>query len=547
MMTQCWRLSFIIFLLALVGVVFAQVPGNDELRLRDGTVVRGEAVSHDQNTVVFRSSAGVKTYARRDVASIVFGGVATTGGIPSGISAGPGLRVKRWYTWRKILDNPRDATAKHIFNAKISGNGQKIVFCGRQGVHTINPDGSGLTQLTSEQTGRCDITSDGRRVVWHNEKEGIMLAGADGSGKTTIPGGLKPIALRISGNGSAIFVLDYDKDGIFRVTPDGSDIKRIVSTANVSAANGVSENRNHWRGDSMDVSDDGRRVVFQFLWDGFALDVQGARMRQLTRYLSPEDRNLVKVRISPDGSKVGYLYYSSPDKHFVTVQEWSGASVATHNALGEGMRDMEVLSDGNVFGAGQFVRFLRRDGVTREEIFGFAEAPMMFDNPYSATCTADGRRMVLLTDGVVSQDQGRGTQIYVIEANPSSITGFPTLNDIRAVPTFLLVDGSTTTTISTRAGIPTQLNLVYAFMTRENLLGYDLNLARYYGDGWLVDDASRGDKTASDGLYTGNQFKVHQYVTRPIDPGPLTLRVFARTKTGSMTVVDLEGMEGRRP
>jgi hypothetical protein len=547
-MIRFWRLFFVVVLLAVTSLTaYSQTAGSDELRLRDGTVVRGEAIAHDQTTVVFRTASGLKTYARRDVVSIVFGGVATTGGIPTGISAGPGLRVKRWYTWRKILDNPRDATAKHIFNAKISGNGQKIVFCGRQGVHTLNPDGSGLTQLTAEQTARCDITSDGRRVIWHNEKEGIVVAGADGSGRTALPGGLKPIALRISGDGSAVFVLDYEKDGIFRLTPDGSDIKRVVSTANVSAANGVSENRNHWRADSLDVSDDGRRLVFRFLWDAFALDVAGARLRQITRYLTPEDRNLVTARISPDGSKIAYLYYGSPEKHFAAVQEWNGASIATHNALGPGMSDMDVLSDGSVFGGGQFVRFLRRDGVTREEIYGFAEAPMMFDNPHGATSSADGRRAVLLTDGVVSQDQGRGTQIYVIEATPSSIAGFPTLQEIRTRPAFLLVDGSTTTTISARAGTPSQLNLVYAFMTRENLLGYDLNLARYYGDGWLVDDGMRGDTAAKDGIYTGNQFKVHQYVTRPIEPGPLTLRVFARTKSGSMTVVDLEGMEGRRP
>ena len=234
------------------------------------------------------------------------------------------------------------------------------------------------------------------------------------------------------------------------------------------------------------------------------------------------------------------------EKHFVTVQQWTGAPLAPHSELGPGMRDMKVLSDGNVFGGGSFVRFLRPDGRTREEVFGFAEAPM-FDTPYGASCTADGRRMVLLTEGVVSVDQGRGTQIYVIEANPSSIAGFPTLNDIRARPTFVPTDGATTATISTRAGEISALNIVYVFLTRENLLSYDVNLARYSGDGWLVDNATRGDAKASDGVFTGNQFTPHMYVTRPIDAGPLTLRVFARTKAGSMTVVDLEGMEARRP
>ena len=546
-MPRCWRFMLSFVLIFLTGfAVFARMEVADELRLRDGTLVRGDALSHDQDSVVFRTVEGVKTYARKDVASIVFGGVATTGGVPPGISAGPGLQVKRWYTWRKITDNPRDASAKHISFAKLSGNGQRLLFCGREGVHTLNPDGSGLTQLTAEPTERCDITHDGRRVVWHNTKEGITLASADGTGKSTLAGGLSPTALRISGDGTAVFVLDYEKDGIFRIASDGSSIKRVISTAEVSKANGVAENRNHWRANSLDVSDDGRRVVFQFLWDAFALEVQGSRLRQITRYLTPEDRSLMVARVSPDGSKVAYLYYASAEKHFVAVQEWSGASLATHNELGAGMRELEVLSDGSVFGGGSFVRFLRPDGRTREEVFGFAEAPL-FDTPYGATCSADGRRMVLLTEGVVSVDQGRGTQIFVIEANPSSIAGFPTLNDIHAQPTFVPIDGSTTATLRVRAGDPAQLNLVYAFLTRENLLGYDINLARYSGDGWLVDNATRGDVKAGDGVYTGNQFTPHMYVTRPIEPGPLVLRVFARTKTGSMTVVDLEGMEARRP
>lgn len=545
-MIRIWQLSFVIALLFVVSLAaFALVQGGDELRLKDGTIVQGEAVSHDQQTVVFRTAAGVKTYPRRDVASIVFGGVATTGGVPTGISAAQGLRVKRWYSWRKIMDNPRDATAKHISSAKISGNGQKIVFFGRQGVHTLNPDGTGLTQITAEPTDRGDITSDGRRVVWYNAKEGIMMAASDASGRTSLPGGLKPIALRISGDGSSIFALDYEKDGIFRLPPDGSDIKRVTTTANVSVANGVDENRNHWRADSMDVSDDGRRIVFRFLWDAFALDVQSGRLRQFTSYLNPEDRSLVTARISPDGNKVAYLYYGG-QKHFVAVQEWNGTPAATHDGLGPGMRDIEILADGSVFGGWEFIRFLRPDGRTREEVLGFAEAPM-FDNPYSATSTSDGRRIVFVAEGVVSQDQGRGSQLFTVEVRPASISGFPTLREIRARPPFVPVDSSTTSTISVRAGEAPQLNMVYAFMTRENMLGYDLNLARYSGDGWLVDNGTRGDSMANDGVFTGNQFTLRQYVTRPIEPGPLTLRVFARNKAGSMTVVDLEGMEGRRP
>jgi hypothetical protein len=545
-MIRFWQI-FCFSLIALTGfTVFAQAQATDEIKLRNGTILRGEALSHDLNSVVFRTAEGVRTYRRQEVASIVFGGTSASVAIPPGISAGPGLQVRRWYTWRKITDNPRDATAKQIAFAKISGNGQKLVYCGRQGVHTLNLDGTGLTQLTAEPTNRCDITHDGQRILWHNEKEGVVLAAADGTGRSTLPGGLKPIALRISGDGSSVFVLDYEKDGVFRLAADGSDIKRITTTAAVSTANGVTENRNHWRADSLDVSDDGRRIVFQFLWDAFALDVPSARLRQITRYLSPEDRNLMATRVSPDGSKVAYLYYGGVEKHFVTVQQWAGDALATHSGLGPGMREIEVLSDGSVFGGGQFVRFLRPDGRTREEVFGFAEAPM-FDTPYGATCSADGRRMVLLTEGVVSVDQGRGTQIHVIDANPSSIAGFPTLNEIRAQPRFVLVDGSTTATISTRAGEVSALNMVYAFMTRENLLGYDVNLARYSGDGWLMDNATRGDATANDGVFTGNQFTPHQYITRPIEPGPLTLRVFARTKTGFMTVVDLEGMEARLP
>ena len=35
----------------------------DELRLRNGTVIQGQSVAHDGNTVVFRGSDGIKPVA----------------------------------------------------------------------------------------------------------------------------------------------------------------------------------------------------------------------------------------------------------------------------------------------------------------------------------------------------------------------------------------------------------------------------------------------------------------------------------------------------
>src|SRR2546423_1320003 len=95
-----------IVLLAFCATVLGQ--GRDELRFRNGSVISGQSITHDDNTVVFRGPDGIKTYPRSDVSMIVFGGAPSSGGLPPGLSAGPGLQIKRWYTWRRILDNPRD-------------------------------------------------------------------------------------------------------------------------------------------------------------------------------------------------------------------------------------------------------------------------------------------------------------------------------------------------------------------------------------------------------------------------------------------------------
>ena len=185
-----------------------------------------------------------------------------------GITVGRNLGISRWYTIRRITKFPRGEEVKFIRSTKISSDGSRIAFAASQGLFTIRPDGTGLVRVSDKPCAMMDISANGNKVAWfEGGPDGLFVANADGSGREKMPGGLNVVSLRMTADGSRLFVLVPEKGGIFMLPADGSDVKKIVTTAAVCKLLEIEENGNHWR--SLDISDDGSRIAFNLLWDLF--------------------------------------------------------------------------------------------------------------------------------------------------------------------------------------------------------------------------------------------------------------------------------------
>src|SRR5437879_2143687 len=102
-----WLVTFVFALLLLLGASVAAQDAPDELRLRDGTVLRGRVVEVDRNTVAFRTPDGVREFKRSEVRAIFLDGlpVETTEETTPGYTAVPPLKIQRVITFRQITNN----------------------------------------------------------------------------------------------------------------------------------------------------------------------------------------------------------------------------------------------------------------------------------------------------------------------------------------------------------------------------------------------------------------------------------------------------------
>lgn len=79
-------------------------------------------------------------------------------------------------------------------------DGQKLVFAGDGGIHVVNVDGSGLTQLTNAADNHPVWSRDGQRIAFTSQRDGsaeIYVMNADGSNQTrltnNVGGGAGPV------------------------------------------------------------------------------------------------------------------------------------------------------------------------------------------------------------------------------------------------------------------------------------------------------------------------------------------------------------------
>jgi Tol biopolymer transport system component len=203
------------------------------------------------------------------------------------------------------------------FHPTFSPDGRKIAFASihyvvdipgpfgsshwESNVFTMNPDGSGRTQLTDGFRDEGPAWSpDGSRLVFIGTARGgtshVFVMNADGSGLTSLVdlGGSSPYLSHVpawSPEGSRIAY--SGPGGIFVINPDGSNETRLTDGADVGAA---------W-------SPDGTRIAFvryEGIGQGDAVYVMNADGSGLTRVASDTAGGQQAVSWSPDGTKIAF-------------------------------------------------------------------------------------------------------------------------------------------------------------------------------------------------------------------------------------------------
>ena len=463
--------------------------------------------------------------------------------LPAGISVGKGLEVLRWATFRRITNFNKDQNVK-IHDLELSGNGERIAFGTSSGVWIINSDGSGLKQLSDVGVGHggAHISADGNIVTWSDSK-GLFTYNVKKDERTKMPEGIKVWSLAISGNGRWIFAWDYDTGSLFRIPIDGSDVQKIMTNEPPARLSGFPVNRNLWGSilEGPSVSHDGSKVAFQYAGEAFVMNGDGSQLKKLTNNKQEEKKYMGHVKLSGDGNRVSW-YYPVPDQTMVIANQ--SGHVLTKHPKAPHLQNAEFTRDGQWLVMTHGLRFLAADSSQQIDLSHMGHNyPMAVRGAQMASISDDGRRACLKVD-VVYEGEARGyQQLCIVDLFPETLKEVPTLENLRVTPRFLLNDGATRATITTKAS-GEELERVMGFLMKNGHQG----ATGEYGAVPLQDDGRRsGDETARDGIFSTNDLHIRPRSTTPVPPGPINLRVYAVNRHGNMLLIDVAGMESRMP
>ncbi|MBC8106140.1 MAG: hypothetical protein H7Z14_06085 [Anaerolineae bacterium] len=470
------------------------------------------------------------------------GGDAASGGIAGQVSAGKNLQLARWTTFRRITDFPRGEGAQIVTVAKMSADGSRIVFGTGKGLFVMNTDGSDVRAIAQgTPISHVDISADGRKVAWfqRGEKSTLFTANSDGSDITPMPmnGASMLNAMRLTADGSRLFVISFEKAGIYMMPSDGSDLKRIVDTASVCKLLKTDENSNHWR-NSMEISDDGSRIVFHLLWTVFGINSDGSDLHIIA---NRKTYGINGFALSGDGQTVAVHESSDAEKSGTYFHGFDGREVSRFKTNAEDVWSMHLASDGGRVFTSPGVRVFSADGKTFHDPCD--TGPNLWANPMLIGVSRDGTRACLRIDGPESTDQGRPHQFVMVEFNPArTVAGVPTLIGASASPKFFLADGSSNVmaTIKSNVEEPRSVGAVLVINGARPRNIANMSFA-------MNDTAADGDAAKEDGTYTSSSVNGRTYDGKPLPAGPIMLRVHVLDKDWNLTVADFEGLEVRTP
>lgn len=538
--------------LSLSNPLFAQ----DELRFRNGAVLRGKAVEMDAGIVVFRTGDGLKSFNRSDVRAIYLNvdGEAAPGQ-PPGISLGEGWQARRWVTFNKITAFPDDPQQRKDVNVmSLSADGTRIGLLTQQGAFALDARGGSLVQLSPRDThGHLDFSADGKVVAWAG-REGLWLANSDGSGKRKLPGGFAEgeqavSGLRLTARGDRVFLLSPGR-GVYALDTVGSDIKRLLSYEDLAKFNGqtVATFSGYQLHDGLSIASDGSRIVFSTRDNAFALNGDGSGLRKVSNYAFGSESlgwpsTQPQAVISGDGSTIAWFAsYGKPEhQHRLHFATWDGQPLGSyHHVLA--LQTLSLTHNGSHAVRGeQLVRYARDGSDCYDPLdLGSALLPIWSYHGLSA----DGRRAV----GISKPHPLVSGQVIRADFNTTTLDAAPAFGAVAISPKFLRLDGSTKLRVTIK---PPQAEQIESLRIRIIRPGAEPKLAKlrwtYYDAVPLNDEGRESDEKAGDGVFSTDAIQLFTQELKGVPAGPLVVRLIARNKAGHIYEVDVEGLEARAP
>ncbi len=550
------RIKLLLALCATALCLTGPLAAQDELRFRNGAVLRGKAVEMDASIVVFRTSEGLKSFSRTDVRAIYLNVVEdAVPGQPPGITLGEGWHAKRWITFNKLTAFTEDAPQRKDVNVmSLSADGSRIGLLTQQGAFTLDAQGGSLAQLSARDThGHLDFSADGKVVAWAG-REGLWVANSDGSGKRKLPGGFAEgeqavSGLRLTARGDRVFILSPGR-GIYALNPDGSDIRRLLAYEDLAKFNGhtVATFTGYQLHDGLSIASDGSRIVFSTRDNVFALNGDGSGLRKVSSYDFGSETVGWPITqpqgvISGDGSTISWFASYGKPEHTQRLNfvGWDGKPLGTyHHALP--LQALSLTHNGSHALRGeQLVRYAR-DGSDYYDPLDLGSALLPIWSYHGLS--ADGRRAV----GVTKPHPLVSGQVIRADFNAAALDAAPAFGTVAISPKFMLLDGSTKLRVTIKPPQPEQLESLRVRILRA---GADPKLGKvrwtYYDAIPLNDEGRESDEKAGDGVFSTDAIQFFTQELKGIPAGPLVIRLIAKSKAGHIYEVDVEGLEARNP
>lgn len=531
--------------------VFAQTSG-DQIRLKDGSSVSGELQSFDGETFTIKLADGsTKTFTRAQVGSVVVAGEAVKTELPEGISVTAPLEVRDWYTFQRITTwkDRKDELAHNIHGLQLSQNGKKIIYGAREGTFTLNIDGSELKQLSAAyNNGKVCISADGSRVAW-TDREGVFAANSDGSNIHKMPKSDPQIHnLAISLDGEMVYAMSHPSKAIYAMPFDGSDLKKLCSTADIAKVGDVKDSANLFGAfpAGFSLTADGSTLCFLYNYDVYLINTDGSNLRRVTHYGEKDRYYTSRAWISPDGQQLA-VYNRFRDLMFVPVAG-DKDNALTYSKVVIDQNPPCWKADGTKFACARGLRIFDTREKSEHNLL-----PTMIGNLHNplarlrlASLNADFTQGALCFQYPTSAnvDPDHITR-WLWKPNPLP-AGSPTLNDVTAAPPFLLMDGGNKTELTVKPTVTADHPPYVGCMFYDpNETGKQYT---YYTSNHLKDDGKGGDKTAGDGV-NYSTFALYPYGLNNtgVMPGPVALKIFAYDKGDSVLVVDVDGIKINEP
>jgi dipeptidyl aminopeptidase/acylaminoacyl peptidase len=262
-------------------------------------------------------------------------------------------------------------------HATIPGVNGRIAFSSGGDIYSVNPDGSGLTNVTngavpearmpswSPDADRIAFSSPGDNPGWSD----IFVIGADGTGVTNItntpdvyeheaawsPDGTKIAFVTDEGNG-------FD---IFTVNPDGT------GRTNVSNNNYFWDAFPAWSPDGSEIAFETQREFDNFSNAIWRMNADGSGQTDVTQNF--DYNGYVEPSWSPDGTKIAFAASGTPAVPLQTINP-DGTGQASMPGSNPGERDPVWSPDGQKIAfAGVYVRNVDGTGTTAVGVGSFPD------------------------------------------------------------------------------------------------------------------------------------------------------------------------------